>query len=136
MSARPEVSWNNPNYISKHRFYELKHLCLQYPEWQKQYSALSGIVRPGLNEKVDMIGWTGDITGETALLGLFYKDRMKMIKQVAHQTDPVIGEYIFEAVIRDLSYDKLNAKKRIPCCKDIYYEKYREFFWNLSQVRK
>lgn len=28
---RAEVSENNPYWIEKHRYYELKHFCLQYP---------------------------------------------------------------------------------------------------------
>ena len=136
MSARSEVSWRNPNYISKHRFLELKHYCQQYREWQKRYNELSGIVHPRQDVKVDMMGWTGDVTGETAVLRIFYKDRMNELKRMAYETDPIIGEYIFKAVIDDLSYDKLNARLRIPCCKDVFYRKYREFFLNLSQARK
>lgn len=32
--AHVELSEKNPYYISKHRYYELKHFCLQYPEWK------------------------------------------------------------------------------------------------------
>ena len=35
---RPELSPNNEYHIDKHRYYELKHFCLQYPEWKKSYS--------------------------------------------------------------------------------------------------
>ena len=31
---RAEVSKKNKYYISKHRYYELKHFCLQYKEWE------------------------------------------------------------------------------------------------------
>lgn len=37
-TIRPELSEKNPYWIEKHRYYELKHFCLQYPIWQKQYS--------------------------------------------------------------------------------------------------
>lgn len=30
VNVRPELSKKNKYYISKHRYYELKHLCLQY----------------------------------------------------------------------------------------------------------
>lgn len=32
---RPELSQKNPYWIGKHRYYELKHFCLQYPIWKK-----------------------------------------------------------------------------------------------------
>lgn len=36
---RAEVSEKNPYWIEKHRHYELKHFCLQYPIWKKAYSS-------------------------------------------------------------------------------------------------
>ena len=43
MSTRiiPEISKNKPEWIPKHRYYELKHFCLQYPEWKKMVSELN-----------------------------------------------------------------------------------------------
>ena len=39
-TLRAELSEKNPYWIEKHRYYELKHFCLQYPIWKKAYSAL------------------------------------------------------------------------------------------------
>lgn len=39
-SIVPKLSKTNPYYISKHRYYELKHFCLQYPEWQREIREL------------------------------------------------------------------------------------------------
>ena len=33
------------------------------------------------------------------------------------------------------SYDILKARLNIPCCKDVYYNLYRRFFWLLNKVR-
>ena len=41
-TIRPELSEKNPYWIEKHRYYELKHFCLQYPIWRKAYSVLDG----------------------------------------------------------------------------------------------
>ena len=35
-NVRPELSKKNKYYISKHRYYELKHLCLQYTMFKKE----------------------------------------------------------------------------------------------------
>lgn len=35
--VRSELSKRNKWHISKHKFLELKHFCLQYPEWHKLY---------------------------------------------------------------------------------------------------
>ena len=37
-TIRPELSEKNPYWIEKHRYYELKHFCLQYPIWRKAYA--------------------------------------------------------------------------------------------------
>lgn len=41
-TIRPELSEKNPYWIEKHRYYELKHFCLQYPIWRKAYASLDG----------------------------------------------------------------------------------------------
>lgn len=35
-TIRPELSKNNKYYISKQRYYELKHFCLQYGDWARE----------------------------------------------------------------------------------------------------
>ena len=44
-TIRPELSEKNPYWIEKHRYYELKHFCLQYPIWKKAYLALNGLAK-------------------------------------------------------------------------------------------
>lgn len=39
---RPELSKRNPFWLDRHRYYELKHFCLQYPLWKKELSILDG----------------------------------------------------------------------------------------------
>ena len=35
MMEKPELSKKSKYWIPRHRYYELKHFCLQYPEWEK-----------------------------------------------------------------------------------------------------
>ena len=42
-TIRPELSEKNPYWIEKHRYYELKHFCLQYPIWKRARAALDGL---------------------------------------------------------------------------------------------
>lgn len=44
-TIRPEISKKNRYWIDKHRYYELKHFCLQYPTWKKAHSSLDSMVR-------------------------------------------------------------------------------------------
>ena len=72
---RPELSSKNKYYIDKHRYYELKHFCLQYTEWKKSYSTFD-----------------------------------------------------------DTIY--LKTKLGIPYGRDMYYKRYRKFFWLLNKSRE
>nr|DAP52974.1 MAG TPA: hypothetical protein [Caudoviricetes sp.] len=135
-TIRPELSEKNPYWIEKHRYYELKHFCLQYPIWQKQYSLISNTRS---NEAYSLTPIANqsfyDSTGETAVDRTYYSLRIELLEKVAKETDDVIGNYILKGVTEGWSYDILKARLNIPCCKDIYYELYRRFFWLLDKER-
>lgn len=132
---RPEVSVRNPYWIHRHRYYELKHFCLQYSEWRKLYANIDIYAR----RKLDPYVATSNISDPTAFAAMaksYFSERMTMVENASKMTDPVIGLFIFKAVTEGLSYDTLRTKYNIPCGKDYYYELYRKFFWLLSASRK
>lgn len=133
---RPELSQKNKYYLERHRYYELKHFCLQYPIWKKAYSALDGFnSRSGDLIAVSQNSDISDPTARCAEARAFYSERMRMVEDAAKEADPILGSYILSGVTEGLSYDHLNARQPVPCCKDTYYELYRRFFWLLSKVR-
>lgn len=136
-TIRPEVSSKNRYWIEKHRYYELKHFCLQYPIWQKAYHALDGLS----SSTYDLAGFIrtnipSDPTARCAEAMIFYSDRMDMVEKTAIETDPDLHLYILKAVTEGLSYEHLKVNLNIPCCKDTYYDLYRKFFWLLNKVRQ
>lgn len=134
---RPELSQKNPYWISKHRYYELKHFCLQYPIWKKALSSLDGLSkRPADLEVFVKSGQlTGDPTARCAEARLFYRNRMEMVEQSAIGADANLYSYILRGVTEGLSYDALKMRYGIPCCREVYYAAYRRFFWLLSKRR-
>ena len=134
---RPEVSQKNPYWIGKHRYYELKHFCLQYPIWKKAYLSLDALSkRPAdLQVFVKSGQMKGDPTERCAQSRLFFADRMEMVEQAAIGADPDHYQYLIRGVTEGLSYDALKMKYDIPCCRDVYYAAYRRFFWLLSKRR-
>lgn len=134
-TIRPELSKKNPYWIEKQRFYELKHFCLQYPEWKKAYLALDGLAKRHGYEELGSKTGHGDPTARCVVLREFYKEHMDMVEHAAAETDPELGDYIFVSVTGGHSYDYLKARLGIPCCKDTYYRLYRKFFWLLDQER-
>ena len=136
-NVRAEVSKSNPYWINRHRYYELKHFCLQYNIWKKARAMIDGSNERCIELAVH--SQTGSVSNPTATAAdarLFYTNRIEMIERIALDTDPVIGVYILAGVTEGVSYEILNARSTVPCCKDIYYDLYRRFFWLLSRERQ
>lgn len=99
--------------ISRHRFLELKHFCLQYNYYKTLYLKLENLTNPP-----DII----------ACIKRDCKYAMELIEKTALDSDKLLGRYIFESVIKDVSYKQLNP----PCNHDIFDLYRRKFFWLLN----
>ena len=136
-NIRPELSPKNCYWIEKHRYYELKHFCLQYPTWRRKYNSL--ISYPSSWSKLVPPTKTNVISDPVTMHideRLFYADRMDMLERVAKETDEKLARYILKAITEGISYDHMRVRMDIPCCKDTYYDLYRRFFWLLSKERQ
>lgn len=133
---RPEVSIKNKYRIDKHRHYELKHFCLQYPSWKKAYSDFDDPSIPlSTIERVPTSNLPGDPTAKRAIMKAQLIERIELVEKAAKEADRYLSEYILKAVTEDLSYATLKSKMDIPCGKDMYYDRYRRFFWLLDNSR-
>lgn len=132
---KSELSRRNKYRISKHRYLELKHFCLQYYEWKQRYNDLSpdGIGSSGHFLYSDK-EWS-DPTGEKAVRRADYAKAMDLVERSARLADDQIWNYIFKAVTENLSFTNLKSNYKIPCERDMYYDRYRRFFWILSQEK-
>lgn len=130
---RAELSEKSKYYVEKHRYYELKHFCLQYPEWKKRYLEMDGFGRTGTDEI--RTNTPGDPTSKCVDMRLALLKRLRLIEHTAMDADPDLAEYILMAVTEGLSYPVLKARCDIPCGKDMYYDRYRRFFWLLDNSR-
>lgn len=134
---RPELSKKNKYWIERHRYYELKHFCLQYYFWKRAYSVLDGFCNyTGLTECTSKTNTIHNPTEKNAERRLFYSNRISMVEQIAIKTDETLSKYILMAVTQGISYETLKTKYNIPCCKDVYYDLYRRFFWLLDKERE
>ena len=133
---RAEISEKNKYWISKHRHYELKHFCLQYPSWKKTYMELDGFESKNNDSAYSKNNIPGDPTAKCVEIRTLYLERMELLKRIAFESDSEIGHYILKAVTEGLSYTYLKTKLLIPCGRDMYYDRYRKFFWLLSEARR
>lgn len=134
-NVRAEISHKNRYYISKHRYYELKHFCLQYDEWKELYFSVQFLN----GQRIDGMphGYAvSDPTFTRAELRNRCLSRMKMVEQACLDADSTIYNYILQAVTKEYSFNYLKYTLNMPCEKDYFYDKRRKFFWILSQTRK
>ncbi len=136
-TIRPEISENNKYWIEKHRYYELRHFCLQYPMWKKAYAALSGLSkRPADLELLARTNKVDDPTAQCVIAQAFYAERIDMVETMARRADLELSGYILRGVTEEISYDWLKNRMDIPCSRDTYYDRYRRFFWLLDKERQ
>lgn len=127
---RPEVSKKNQYYISKHRYYELVHFCLQYPEFKRKYNELCQEI-PGGVIQINKIDGAPKPNRSHEIRDL-YLSKMELIEECSKLTDPVLGTYILKGVTENRTYTYFKMNERIPCGKDMYYDLRRKFFWILD----
>lgn len=136
-NVRAKVSLKNRYWIDKHRHYELKHFCLQYPGWKQAYNDFDDPSIPlSTIERVPTSNLPGDPTAKRALMKAYYSELINLVERAAKDADQYLCGYILKAVTEGLSYTYLKAKLEIPCGKDMFYDRYRKFFYILSEYRK
>ena len=135
MSAmKPEVSVKNPSHLSKHRYYELKHFCLQYPDWQKQLKMLDSPRTPEFTERVRKSTALPNPTEYIGIRRAALSRNIRLIEDAAKNTDRELAPYILKGVTDGCGFEKLEAEG-IPCGRDMYYDRYRKFFALLSEAK-
>lgn len=130
---RSKVSKKNNYYIPKERYLELKHFCLQYPDWVRAYCIFcfqpaqtrmteTKVVNVYIHDFTDFLPGLDEL-----------KSKIDLVDKTANETDEFLSSYILKSVTQGISYDSLNARESIPCCRNVFYKTQRKFFWLLDQ---
>lgn len=99
--------------LSRNRFKELKHFCLQYPNYKKELFKLENQLY--LNEE--------DPTGNLAVKITEYRNAIKLIETTAFN----LGKFPGEKILRIVCYDE--------CLGEVCPIYIRKFFWLLSEAK-
>ena len=81
---KPELSKKNEYWLPKHRYYELKYFCLQYPYWKSVCNSIDGYAK---------IGYSGKRLSKSSRTEIAascrdqYIQSMKLIERTAYLTD-------------------------------------------------
>lgn len=138
-ATRPELSEKSKWWISKHRYYELRHFCLQYPDWVSMISDIDGLPSssPERHEHINQ-GRHSDPTTVYVEVREFLTRKINLVDKAAFEASNHQFWYtiLLEAVTTGSSYDILEARKGImPVSRNEWYDVYRKFFWYLDKLR-
>lgn len=131
-NQRSELSNKNKYWIPKYRYLELKNFCFQYPEWKKTLISISELKT---HSQISTSGNFSDPTSETALKKLKYQSLIDLIEQTAIDADPDLAKWLVKGITENYSYEFLKYQLGLPAGREMYYDRYRRFFWLLDLRR-
>ena len=132
MNVRP---LNDKKYnISKHRFRELYYFCLQYQEWLDELKYKTDDVSSVGITNMPTSHNTNSNVERLALRRAQLEEKCKILEQTAIEADETLYQYIIKDVTNEgVSYNYLKMVMNIPCCKNVWYDRRRKFYYLLSQ---
>ena len=126
------LSEKNEFYLPKEEFLTVLHFSLQYPNWVQELrtepDTSKAITYDG--EKVQTSGGY-DACSETAMRRYTLDKKKKLVEDIAREVAPEIYDYLILGVAYGWTFWQLQAKG-MPCGKDMYYRKRRQFYFCLS----
>lgn len=132
---KPELSIKNKYWIEKHRYYELKHFCLQYPIWIKARNAISCYTDSTIKTMAMHSNYSAESIVERSAIQLaWYNERIEMVNCCIKEANNDIFDLLLDGTTNELTYDILLTKHNKICSKDTYYRSYRKFFWILNRL--
>lgn len=133
---KSELSPKNEFWLPKHRYYELKHYCLQYPEWKRAYTLLryKDILPAGIHDSRYQ-KFPEDKIGKTAAVLADLEKNIQTVERACRAAGKELYPWLLRAVTQGDTYVQLQTMHGIPCGRDMFYSRYRKFFWLLSQER-
>ena len=130
-----EVSKKNKWYVPKYRYLELKYFCLQYPEWKRRTAWLlaASYGSTGIQNEIHGQLEFVDRTAKLALELTNVNSKISLVEKTVFESDESIAPWLLKGVTEGASFVKLKSLYDIPCERDMYYDRYRKFFWLLDK---
>ena len=120
--------------ISKHKFVQAYHFCLQYNEWKDELAYKTNAVKCAEVTGLPKGSSTGNSTESLAIRRATLKKNCELVEQTCIEADPEIKQWLLKAVTNEhISYTYLKECMDIPCGKKMFYDRRRKFYWLLSQ---
>lgn len=130
--------------ISKHRYYELMHMCLQYREWKDMLKYLEPSAH---SQTLDESGKrvTSENVEKLAIKRKEISEKCDIVENAARRAGIIhtksgnidISDYILKSVTNEgITYEYLDRVMNIPVGRTVFYRQKRKFFYILSELCK
>ena len=120
--------------ISKHRFAEVYHFCMQYNEWQDELKYKIDTVKSVEITDMPLTHSNGDSTSRLACRRAELNRKCELVEQTAIEAAPEFYNYLLKAVTNEgITFNYLKSVMVIPCGRDMYYDRRRKFYWLMSK---
>ena len=80
---KPELSGKSKYHLPRHRYYELRHFCLQYGDWVRQLKMLSSPQTPEFIESVQRATEVSNPTERIAVMRAAISENVRMVEEAA-----------------------------------------------------
>ena len=129
---RSELSHKNKYWIPKFRYLELKNFCLQYPDWKRELNEISFLKT---KSEISPPGNFSNPTEQLALKRIKLEENINLINVTAAEADNCIDKWLIKGITENFTYEYLKYQLNLPAGRDLYYDRYRRFFWILDKKK-
>lgn len=130
-----DLSKKNPYWIEHHRYLELEHFCRQYPIWCRSVMTANGLSGKAYDDVVLDNNQTSPVEKSVEAREP-YMAKIMMVQKAADEAAGELSIYILAGVTEGAAYEDILARMHIPCCREVYYDLRRRFFYILSKMRE
>lgn len=130
------LSQRNKYYLPIEARRAMIHFAMRYQEWRNEYDLIGGtgtFNMDGMPHGTNTI----DTTERDGIRRAELAGKMKLIEETVRETTrdgyEWMYEYLLKGVTQAIGYTYLREVCNMPCGKNLYYEKTREFYWRLEK---
>lgn len=138
MSTKATISRRNPDFLPKHRYLELVHLCLQYDDMIAEHGALlqTSVRAVQIREGPGGSAPGKSPTEENAIRAAELSKRIDAVRRCAYAAaGPRMAARLIRNVTKGKPYDVIQAEEGepLPISNRQFYKQRRRFFWLLDK---
>ena len=120
--------------LTKEEFLSAKYYALRYQAWIQEYNALKDAVKAIQYGDKTTGGPSDSSTERLAIRREELSRKVRIIEEAAREADMELQWYLLKAATCEgITFHHLKTMYKMPCERDMYYDRRRKFYWILSK---